>query len=156
MSAVTRSVCVKRAGAEHLQDRSTAESQMKCMMLSVKRVRKDTKMVKMMADADRRYRTLAMAMKAGGIAAGGFAAGEAIRRGKAHAVVIARDASKNTKKKYSNSCEYYGVWYTFFGEKEKLGRCIGKEERSVLAVTNESLAGAFKEQTGRNDVDGED
>ncbi len=107
-----------------------------------------------MTGSDKRYAILSMAMKAGGVAAGFDTAAMAIRKGRACAAVIACDASENTKKRFRNSCEHYGVWYTFFGEKQPLGRCIGKEERSILVLTNESLAGAFIQETGRNEVDG--
>ena len=104
---------------------------------------------------DKRFFLLSLAMKAGGIESGEFAAGQAVKGGRAYLGVVAQDASANTKKRFINRCAYYHVPYIVFADKEQLGHCIGKEERSVLAVTNESLAGAIKEQTGRNVVDGE-
>ena len=66
----------------------------------------------------------------------------AISGGKAYLAVIAKDSTAGTKKKFENHCRYYEVPYIEFGEKEKLGHSIGKDQRSILAVTNESLAGA--------------
>ncbi len=96
----------------------------------------------MRQSSDKVYGLLSVAMKAGSVASGAFAAGQAIGSGKAFLAVIAEDASGNTKKKFKNSCEYYQVPFIEFGKKEQLGHCIGKDERSILAVTNESLAGA--------------
>lgn len=97
------------------------------------------------------YGLISLAMKAGGIAAGSFAAEQAVKGGQAFLLILAKDASDNTKKKFNNSCAYYHVPLIEFGEKEKLGHSIGKEERSALAVTNESLAGAMRKnkQGGR-------
>lgn len=91
---------------------------------------------------DKIYGLLSLAMKAGGIAAGETAAEAAISGGKAYLAVIAKDSTAGTKKKFENHCRYYEVPYIEFGEKEKLGHSIGKDQRSILAVTNESLAGA--------------
>ena len=104
---------------------------------------------------DRRYATISLAMKAGAVASGETAAEEAVRGGKACLIVLAENASDNTKKKFYNKSKYYGVPCIQFGEKERFGRCIGKDQRSVLAVTNESLAKALEEEIRRNLVDGE-
>ena len=94
--------------------------------------------------SERVYSLLSLAMKAGAVASGQVAALQTIAGGKACLAVIAADASDNTKKKVKNNCAYYRVPCIVFGEKDKLGHCIGKEERSLLAVTNESLAGAVE------------
>ena len=104
---------------------------------------------------DRRYATISLAMKAGAVVSGETAVQEAVRSSKACLIVLAEDASDNTKKKFCNKSKFYCVPCIEFGEKEMLGRCIGKDQRSVLAVTNESLAKALKEEIRRNLVDGE-
>ena len=63
-----------------------------------------------------------------------------VKAGKAFLVVVAKDSSDNTKKDFKNMCEYYNVPIRFYGSKEDLGHCIGKEFRASLAVTNEGLA----------------
>ena len=50
-----------------------------------------------------------LAMKAGNIASGGFLVEKAVKTGKSYLVVIAEDASHNTRKKFSNMCQYYDV-----------------------------------------------
>ncbi|MBO4289780.1 MAG: ribosomal L7Ae/L30e/S12e/Gadd45 family protein [Lachnospiraceae bacterium] len=89
------------------------------------------------------YGMLSIAAKAGRVKSGELAAEEQIRAGKAKLVIIAEDASGNTKDRFASMCrgrrtEAYG-----YGTKEELGRSIGKAERSVLAVTDEGLAGAI-------------
>lgn len=84
--------------------------------------------------------TLGLAMKAGDIASGEFMTEKAIQTGRAKLVIVAADASANTKKKFSNSCHYYRIPYVEFGEKDVLGNAIGKEFRASLAVTDKGFA----------------
>lgn len=83
---------------------------------------------------------LSIAAKAGRVVSGGFMCEEAIREGTACLVVIAADASANTKKKFTDKCTYYHVPYRISGDKESLGRLIGKQERTTVTVTDRGLA----------------
>ena len=51
-------------------------------------------------------------------------------------IVLAQDASENTKKKFLNKAEYYNVNAVVYGSKEKLSAAIGEFNRSVFAVIN--------------------
>ena len=84
--------------------------------------------------------TLGLAMKAGEVASGEFLPEKAIRDGEAYLVIVAEDASANTKKKFSDSCKFYQVAYAEFGDKDTLGKAIGKEFRASLAVLNKGFA----------------
>lgn len=84
--------------------------------------------------------TIGLAMKAGDVVSGEFMTEKAIRDGLAQLVIVAEDASANTKKKFANSCQYYHVPYAEFGDKDLLGSAIGKEFRASLAVTNKGFA----------------
>lgn len=86
---------------------------------------------------------LGMAMRAGRIQSGEFAVEKLIHSGKASCVIIARDASANTKSKFRNKCEFYGIPFAEFSTKEKLGHALGKEIRSSIAVDDPGFAGAF-------------
>lgn len=90
---------------------------------------------------DKALQMLGMAQRAGAVASGGFMTETSVKEGKAFLVVIAKDASDNTRKDFKNMCEYYNVPIRFYGSKDELGHCIGKEFRASLAVTNEGLAG---------------
>ena len=91
---------------------------------------------------------LGIAAKAGKVASGGFQVEEAIRQGKACFVMIAEDASDNTKKKFSDKSSYYKVPFVIVGSMELLGRLIGKENRTVVAITDEGFAAQFKKRFG--------
>ena len=83
---------------------------------------------------------LGIAMKAGKVVSGEFMTENAIKDKSACLVILAKDCSDKTKKKFRNSCEYYNVPYRETEDKEELGRCIGKEFRASLAVTDEGFA----------------
>ena len=87
--------------------------------------------------------SLGLAMKAGDVVSGEFMTEKAIREGIARLVIVAKDASGNTKKKFADSCHFYHVPYVEFGDKEMLGKAIGKEFRASVAVTNSGFAKAI-------------
>ena len=87
-----------------------------------------------------------LAARAGKIASGEFQTETAVKSGTAHLVVVAEDASDNTKKKFKNMCEFYEVPICFFSEKEGLGHAMGKELRASLAVVDEGFAKAILKQ----------
>lgn len=92
---------------------------------------------------------LGLAMKAGLTASGETGVLEAIKTGKACMVLIADDASDNSRKLYSDKCSFYEIPCFFWGTKEQLGHAIGKEERSAVAICDAGFSGAIaKKLTG--------
>lgn len=89
---------------------------------------------------------LGIATKAGGVVSGEFSTEKALKEEKAYLVLVAADASSNTKKHFSDMCSYRGVPYYTYADKEQLGHYIGKEFRASLAVTNAGLAKAMIEK----------
>lgn len=89
---------------------------------------------------DRILSMLGLCMKAGKIKSGEFSTTEAVKSYKAYLVVVANDASDNTKKEFQNMCSFYEVPYFEYSTKEQLGRAIGKEQRSSLAVCDEGFS----------------
>lgn len=85
-------------------------------------------------------------MKAGKVASGEFSTEKAVKTGKARLVIVADEASANTKKKFQNMCLYYKVPCYLFGEKTELGKAIGKEFRASLAILDENLGQAIEQQ----------
>lgn len=63
-----------------------------------------------------------------------------IRSGKAKLVLIASDASNNSRKKIEDKCKYYNVEYHFFGDRFTLGHAIGKETRIAIAIIDDGFA----------------
>lgn len=87
-----------------------------------------------------------LATKAGKTASGEFSTEKAVKTGKAYLVLVAEDASENTKKKFRNMCTFYEVPLYFLSDKEGLGRAMGKEFRASLAVMDESFAKAMQKE----------
>ncbi|MCM1089032.1 MAG: ribosomal L7Ae/L30e/S12e/Gadd45 family protein [Muribaculaceae bacterium] len=87
---------------------------------------------------------LGLATRSRNVVSGGFATENAVKSGKAVLVIVAKDASDNTKKKFQNMCEFYQVPFCQFGEKESLGHSMGKQERTSLAVTDMGFADSIR------------
>ena len=83
---------------------------------------------------------LGIAMKAGKLVSGEYLVEKAVKEMKAYLVVIAEDASDNTKKHFSDMCQYRDIPIRFLGTKEEIGRTIGKAYRASIAVTDEGFA----------------
>lgn len=79
---------------------------------------------------------LGMAMRAGKLITGDEIVLKAVRHKQAHLVILAGDASENTKKKFRDKCSTYGIQLAEVFDREQLGKAIGKPERVVLAVTD--------------------
>lgn len=89
---------------------------------------------------------LGLATKAGNLASGEFMTEKAVKEKKARLVIVAEDASNNTKKMFTNMCTYYKVPIYFFGEKTELGHAIGKEFRASLVLLDKGLAETVEKQ----------
>uniref|UniRef100_UPI003FEEF278 L7Ae/L30e/S12e/Gadd45 family ribosomal protein n=1 Tax=Roseburia sp. TaxID=2049040 RepID=UPI003FEEF278 len=89
---------------------------------------------------------LGIAAKSGSVASGEFSTEKAVKEGKAWLVIVAGDASDNTRKMFANMTEFYDVPMYVYADKETLGHFIGKEFRASLAVTNEGLARSIEEK----------
>ncbi len=89
---------------------------------------------------------LGIAAKSHSVASGEFSTEKAVKEGKAYLVLVAEDASANTKKMFRNMTDFYGVPMYEYGDKETLGHFIGKEFRASLAVTNEGLAHSIEDK----------
>lgn len=86
------------------------------------------------------YSFIGLAMKAGKVVSGEQSCVNTIKKGKASLVILSEDASSNTRKKFKDACLYHRVSFYTFGEKEKLGKCLGKDMRSVIAITDENFS----------------
>ena len=75
---------------------------------------------------------------------------QAVRKKQAYLLILAQDASKNTKKKFTNSAVYYELPLAEIGTKEELGRAIGAEMRSIIAITEKGFAKKLKELADDN------
>lgn len=83
---------------------------------------------------------ISLATKAGKTESGEFSTEKAVKTFYAELVIVASDASDNTKKKFKNMCEFYEVPFYVYGDKDSLGHAMGKEFRASLAVTDLGFA----------------
>ena len=92
-----------------------------------------------MASRDKILSLIGLSMKAGRCTSGEMMTENETKAGKAKLVIVASDASENTKKIY--------------GDKDTLGHAMGKEFRASLAILDEGFAdGILKELKNREDI----
>lgn len=91
---------------------------------------------------------IGLATKAGKVASGEFSTEKAVKEGKAKLVIVADDASDNTKKKFTNMCTFYEVPMVCLSLKTELGHAMGKEFRASLAILDQGLANAIQKHLG--------
>ena len=84
-----------------------------------------------------------LATRAGKTASGEFCTEKEVKTGRAALVIVAGDASENTKKKFTNMCAYYKVPLYMHGTKESLGKATGKEYRASVAIQDEGFKKAI-------------
>lgn len=63
-------------------------------------------------------------------------------------VLIAEDASDNSKKKWSDKCTYYKIDYLIIGMSDDLSHAIGKENRVALGIKDKGFADKIKSKLG--------
>lgn len=94
---------------------------------------------------------ISLATKAGRCASGEFMTESEVKSGRATLVVVAEDASDNTKKKFRDMCEFYEVPIIVYGDKDTLGHAMGKQFRASLAILDEGFTkGILKEMKARS------
>ena len=86
---------------------------------------------------------IGLACKAGKIASGEYMVEKMLKEGKAVLVIVACDASENTRKNFKDACNYRNVPYAEFSTKNELGHMTGKEMRACLAITDAGFAEAL-------------
>ncbi len=90
--------------------------------------------------SDKALSMLGLAARAGRIVSGEFTVEKEVKSGRAYLVLIAEDASENTRKKIQNMCEFYEVPMRLCYDRERLGHFIGKDFRASVAILDEGFA----------------
>ncbi len=104
---------------------------------------------------DKALSLIGLAKRAGKISAGEEAVKDSIRHGKAHLVIIASDASDNTKKSITNSCNYYGVKCYIEGTKDDIGHALGNAYNAAVCVCDKGFADSIEKWLQHNNNGGE-
>ena len=94
----------------------------------------------LMKRMDKVLSLLGLAARGRNLVSGEFSTEKAIKEGKASLVIVGADASNNTRKMFTNMCNYREIPIYFYSDKEALGRAIGKQMRASVAVTHQGMA----------------
>ena len=82
---------------------------------------------------------ISISQKAGAIVTGEGACEKAISTNTGKLVIIAEDASDNTKKKFINKSTHYNIPYYIAFTREELSIAIGKNNRPTIVITDKGL-----------------
>ena len=94
---------------------------------------------------------IGLATKAGKTVSGEFSTEKEVKSKRAALVIVADDASDNTKKKFKNMCDYYHVPICFYKDKDTLGHAMGKQFRASLAILDEGFAKGIRKNMDTED-----
>lgn len=94
----------------------------------------------MKSNEEKIYSYLGLATRAGKIVSGDDSTLLELKRGNIKLVIIATDASNNTKKLFKDKSSYRNISYVYFSTKLQLGLSIGKAPRAVIGVKDEGFA----------------
>lgn len=86
---------------------------------------------------------LGIGRKAGLIISGEMGCTQSLKEGKSRLLIIATDASDNTRVKFQSICNQKKTKYVEIGVKEELGESIGKGLTSVISVNDEAFSKAL-------------
>ena len=89
---------------------------------------------------------LGLAIRGRNLVSGEYQTEHAVKDGSALLVMVAEDASTNTKKLFHDKCSFYEVPILEYSTKIELGRAIGKDLRSSLAICDAGLANAIQKE----------
>lgn len=103
-----------------------------------------------MTQKDRALSMIGLAAKAGKVASGEFSTEKAVKSYKGRLVIVAQDASDNTKKMFRDMCQYYDVPMQEFASKEELGHWIGKAYRASICILDEGFAKSIMKKISLN------
>ncbi len=85
------------------------------------------------------YQLIGICQKARKLVSGEFACKKAVLDNSACLIIVAHDASENTKKLFRDKCSYRSIKCLVWSEKEKLGNILGKDQRAVIAILDQKL-----------------
>lgn len=91
------------------------------------------------------YSMLGLCMKAGKLSYGSDMCEEKLKYHKIKLIIVAEDASENTKQKFIKLCQSTNVDYFNIGTIEILSRYIGKENKAVIGIMDENFSSRIKE-----------
>ena len=97
------------------------------------------------------FSLLGLATRSRNVVSGEFMTEKAVKSYSAELVIVGEDASDNTKKKFINKCDFYGIPYVVYGTQNIIGHMIGKGDRTCLAIVDEGFGKQFVKKFGIKD-----
>lgn len=97
---------------------------------------------------------LSIAARGRNLVSGEFMTEKTIKEHRAYVVIVASDASDNTKKMFRDMGAYHKVPVYIYGTKNGLAHAIGQEMRASLAVTDEGIAKSIMQKLKTGTTDG--
>lgn len=88
---------------------------------------------------------LGIAARAGKVVSGDDSTLLELKKENVHLVIVAEDASDNTKKLFRDKAGYRNIDMVEFGTKAEIGVAIGKSMRAVIGIKDEGFASRLKE-----------
>ena len=86
------------------------------------------------------YSYIGLAMRAGKAVSGDDTTLKGLKKGKLSLVIVADDASDNTKKLFKDKSSYRKINQIYFATKVELGLAIGKAPRAVIGIKDKALS----------------
>lgn len=75
-------------------------------------------------------------MRAGGCVFGATQCEKALKRGKTKLVILDAEVSENTRKHFTELCNYRNIALISLKDEERLGRSIGKDSIKIIGVVD--------------------
>jgi ribosomal protein L7Ae-like RNA K-turn-binding protein len=83
-------------------------------------------------------------MKSGGVSLGTDACMDLIQKRKVKLIIVANDAADRTKKNFEIACKNFNVPILFYGTIEDLSKAVGKPNKAIFGIKNQSFADQMK------------
>lgn len=99
----------------------------------------------MKTNEDKIYSFLGLATRAGKVVSGDDSTLLDLKKGNIKLIIVAEDASENTKKLFKDKASYRNIPYVYFSNKIQLGYSIGKAPRATLGVKDINFANKILE-----------
>jgi ribosomal protein L7Ae-like RNA K-turn-binding protein len=83
---------------------------------------------------------LTLAAKSGNVVSGDETCINYIKKDAVHLLILAEDASENTKKKFNDKASFRDIPIRSWKGKDELGSTIGKETRTIIGIIDKGFA----------------
>lgn len=97
---------------------------------------------------------LGLCMKSGALSFGNDACMDLIQRKKVKLILVAEDAAERTKRNFERTCKENQIPICFYGSIETLSRAIGKPNKAIFGIKNQSFANEIEKIISGGEVIG--